>query len=333
MAMLRLCRMLGFLALLGLNLASCTRYEENEPVNPLDKESGPIPALRLTVRNNEPVQIPLDSLISHSEGIGVSFSSPLYGYLDPSEDRKFLTYKPFPDAGNWLVDSVEYQVCRKSGCRKGKLYFVNAEYDPTPPVADTLQLPDAGPFYLGYFSSLEVPVFPSTLAARIQTIRHRYYTCSVQGPDSTHILYFAGGGSTQGTFGFDEVSFLGKTPEGQWVKGRVSFILGDTCEAQARDDAFLVLAESITWLPSQWLTNDGPCFGSLEGHSLRLHPENAAVRKVATNNGIVTDTLINGERRFRYQKTNPAAASDAFWYYLEAGPNQRLTRARIRLTF
>lgn len=311
---------------------ACTRVKESEPVLPVDTTKAPLPVLSLGVKEDSSATIDLSSILPQNEPYTLQFGTLLHGEIVMQAGGKSLQYKS--KSTGWKSDSTTYQFCRKGICRTGFLKVINLDFKDSVMVSDTTLIPDVGPFYMGYLSSLEETLVPAGVNGKIISLTHLYYTANIQTPDSTKILYYSAGGGTAGTFGFDDVTYLIKAENGDVYKGRFGIIIGDTCEAQARNDTYQVTGNSMTWLASTWFQNDEPCFSTEENYQIRISPDTYTdYLKLPTPNGEITDTIEAGVQKLKYRRTNLSATGDTFWYYVKAGFNNRITRARIQLVF
>jgi hypothetical protein len=88
-------------------------------------------------------------------------------------------------------------------------------------------------------------------------------------------------------------------------------------------------------LPLVWFENDKPCSFDEDIYkiTLRLNSYNPPFA-MATKVGVIADVVSTGnQKQFRYKRKNVSASDDVFFYYLKAGTNNRITRARIKLKF
>jgi len=311
---------------------SCSKIKEKDPILPVDTTTAAMPSLSLSVEEDSSVSLDLNPILPHNEPYTLQFGTLLHGKIMVEDGGKRLRYKS--TSTGWKSDSTGYEFCRKGRCRTGVFKVINLNYVPVV-VADTIIIPSIGPFYIGYLSSLEETLVPAGITGKLISLTHNYYTATIQESDSTKFLYFSGGGGTVGTFGFDDITYVVKASNGDLYKGGFEIVMGDTCgEARARNDPFDITGNTKTWLPAEWFANDQPCDFVEDNYNIRIslnaYTDNLTVQ---TPNGEVTDTMVAGVQQLQYKRTNLSASEDTFWYYVKAGFNQRITRAKVKLRF
>jgi len=339
------------LAWIWVLLFSCSSFEEGKPIIPDDTTTVSLPFLKLAVADTGSGIIKLDSIIAADEVYTLTFGVLKFGRIVLENAGRTVRY--VSSAKGWKIDSTDYEICRKGRCRKGIFRVTNVNFkvdsvvNPEDSVIvpeDTIinpgdtnasQLPNLGPVYVESFGSADVSVSQLGFNGKFISIKHSYYTTNIQGADSSSILYFAGGGGTVGNFGFDDVFYTIKTTGGEIKKGKIEFIIGDTCEAQARNNSFTLTGNSSQWQASVWFENDKPCSFTENQFKLRLKLNPYGLPySMATEAGIVTDAVsIGNQQYFKYKRTNTSGNTDTFFYYLQAGSNNRISRARILLKF
>jgi len=314
---------------LWLALASCTEIEQIIPSAPIDTTSTELPFISASVLGIDSVEVDLSPSIVANEPFSVSFSSFQHGRMVLREGKKFR-YISLTE--RWVADSGFYDICQTGNCKRGKIKVRNNRIFTDSVV---ISLPELSPYYIPYLGSQEVYLIPPGRSGKVISLSHNAFTASVIGPDSTRMVYFAASGiSNPFLLGFDDVTFQIKTIGDTILKGSFKVILGDTCEAQARDNAFMLTGSNAEWNTMDWAANDEPCFAPLEDFKIKIHPSvYSNYIKVNTPQGILTDTLIGGEQKLLYKRTNPAATEDVFPYYLLANSTNRLSRAWIRIKF
>ncbi len=318
------------LSAIGLfGILSCTEIEQTLPKPPADTSSAPLPKLELSVEGADSALLDFSPIIAANEPFSLSFTAFQHGrvVLRTGNIVRYISNNE-----RWSTDSGYYDYCQRGNCRRGLIRIVNSQV-----FSDSVVLPLAtlGPFYLAYFGSQDFNLIPTGRTGKITSIVHNYFTANIVVPDSMRLLYFAGGGM-QGPYlmGFDDVNYRIKTPGDTIFTGKVYFVLGDTCEAQARPDSFQVSGNQAQWTAGQWALNDEPCFAPLEDYKIRIQINPYSnFQSIQTPNGVLVDTLVNAQQVLKYTRINLAAREDIFPYYLLSNSNNRLTRAWIKLKF
>ena len=318
-----------------LSQYACSDLKEKDPVLPVDTATVSMPALSILVKEDSSVSLDLSTILPQNEPYTLQFGALLHGEILVENGGKQLRYKS--TSTGWKSDSTGYEFCRKGRCRNGIFKVNNLDFIPIiidPIIPETLALAPIGPFYLEFLSSFEDTIVPLNISGKLISLTHNYYIANIQGPDSTRILYFSAGGGTVGTYGFDDITYIIKASNGKLYKGGFEMILGDTCEAQARNDSFSVTGNSMTWPASNWFENDQPCFGTEDNYQIRISLATYGTDlTINTGKGLLTDTMEAGIQKLKYTRTNLSATEDSFWYYVKAGFNQRITRAKVKLKF
>lgn len=319
------------LAVVGLiSLVRCTEIQQPLPKAPVDTTSAPLPQVSVTVSGQDSADLDFSGIIKANEPFSLSFGAFQHGkvVLRAGNVVRYISTE-----GRWKADSGYYDYCQKGNCRRGKIKVGNNNHTTT----DTIwvQMPNLGPFYATYLGSVEVNLIPPGRTGKIISMTHSFFTAQIVAPDSVKVLYFAGGGgSSPFSMGFDDIRYQVRTANDTIFYGTVPLVLGDTCEAQARDDAYTVLNGQRTFLPEEWAVNDEPCFAPLENYRVMVKPESyTGSLRISTPNGTLSDTLIGAEQRLVYRRQNQTATQDTFLYYLLDMNTNRLSRAYIRLTF
>jgi hypothetical protein len=319
------------LIVLGLfSLMACTEIEQPLPKPPADTSSAPLPSLALSVEGADSALLDFSPIIAANEPFTLSFSAFQHGRI-VLRTGNVVRYISSNDE-RWAADSGYYDYCQRGNCRRGQIRIVNRQvYSDSVIVA----LPHLGPFYLAYLSSQDFNLIPTGRTGKITSIAHSYFTANIVAPDSVKLLYFAASG-VQGPYlmGFDDVQYRIKTIGDTIFTGTLSLVLGDTCEAQARPDSFLVSGNQSQWSAAQWAVNDEPCFAPLDDYKIRIRvaPYGEYLR-IPTTNGILVDTVINDQQVLKYTRTSQAATQDSFPYYLLSNATNRLSRAWVKLKF
>jgi len=310
-------------------ILSCTKIEQTLPKLPVDTSTAALPKLELKMEGTDSTVLDFSSIIAANEPFSLSFTLFQHGRIVV---RAGNIVRYISNEERWTADSGHYDYCQKGHCRRGFIQIRNSKI-----FKDSIVIPltNLGPFYLAYFGSKDFNLIPTGRTGKISSIDHNYFTANIVAPDSVQLLYVANGG-VQGPYlmGFDDVYYRIKTTGDTVFTGKVSFVLGDTCDAQARPDSFQVSGNQAQWSAGQWVLNDEPCFAPLENFKIRIqvNPYGESL-SIQTQNGVLVDTLVNGQQVLKYTRTNLAANQDVFPYYLLSNSNNRLTRAWIKLKF
>jgi hypothetical protein len=233
----------------------------------------------------------------------------------------------------WIRDSFSVRICREGVCREWRRRVQNA----APILADTqILMPERQPYYLLYASTLVRKLVPDGTNGKLVRIKHRFYTATIQDPDSTRMFYFSGGGTIY-NYGYDDIEYLIRKENDQFVRGSFSLIIGDTTEAKARPDSFsLPEGENMIILsgPQIW-NNDQNEDGSETQFQIRIqeNPDYSSNFEILLPDCRIMDFQENGIQKIRITRTNPLASTVTLPYYLKAGTNGRITRSTIRLRF
>jgi len=314
---------IGLFGMLG-----CTKIEQTLPKLPADTSTAALPKLELKVEGTDSTVLDFSSIIAADEPFSLSFTPFQHGRIVVRAGNivRYISNKE-----PWTADSGYYNYCQR-GCRRGFILIRNSKV-----FIDSIVIPqkNLGPFYLTYFQSKDFNLIPTGRTGKITSIVHNYFTVNIVAPDSVKLLYVANGG-VQGPYlmGFDDLYYRIKTIGDTVLKGKISFVLGDTCDAQARPDSFLVSGNQAQWSAGQWVLNDEPCFAPLENFKIRIqvNPYGESLN-IQTQDGVLVDTLVNGQQVLKFTRTNLAANQVIFPYYLLSNSNNRLTRAWIKLKF
>jgi len=318
------------LTAIGLfGMLSCKKIEQTLPKLPADTSTAALPKLELTVEGIDSTVLDFSPIVSADEPFVLTFSAFKHGRVVL---RTGNVVRYISNEERWTADSGYYDYCQKGHCRRGFIKIRNSKI-----FKDSIVIPltNLGPFYLAYFGSKDFNLIPTGRIGKITSIVHHYFTANIVAPDSVQLLYVANNGN-QGPYrmGFDDVYYRIKTQGDTILTGKLSLVLGDTCDAQARPDSFQVSGNQAQWSASQWVLNDEPCFAPLEDYKIRIqvNPYGESL-SIQTQNGVLVDTLVNGQQVLKYTRTNLAANQDVFPYYLLSNSNNRLTRAWIKLKF
>jgi len=236
------------------------------------------------------------------------------------------------DHNQWKRDSFTVRICREGVCREWIRRVVNRV------PSDTLVLsPETQPYYLLYGSTLIRKLVPDSINGKLVRIKHRFYTPSIQAPDSIRMLYFSGGSGTLLNYGYDDIEYLIRRENQTYIRGNFSLVLGDTTEAKARPDSFYVPAGQDVFVlnASQIWENDQNQDGNETQFQIRIfeNPDYGNEAELTTTDGRFRDFVQGGVQKIEFTRTNPQAKLVTFTYYLRAGTNNRITRSSLQLRF
>jgi len=320
-----------FLLLVGWNY-SCTQIENQQPLSSFEKESGDLPAFNIQLDSTRLGQTIRFDSIAQGGNFSLAFTPLTSGKIKIIDNGLAVEIK-MPKT-NWKTDCTEYTICKNSVCRKGKIVLKNGSFRPE--VVDTnsdcLSLL-VRTFYLPFLGSVEVKnLFPGMLGL-IDSLKTDHYSFQKQG-DSL-VVFVAAGNNQPEDWAWDTLRYRASSNSNCYL-GKVAFIIGDTCEAHARSDVFNLPTGNALWADSDWTNNDQGCNTLLGSYQTRIqYPDfdYGNFVKTITKAGILTDTLIGGNQHHKYQRMNPSAIEDGFYYYFKNLSSNRVTKAWIRITF
>ena len=138
---------------------------------------------------------------------------------------------------------------------------------------------------------------------------------------------------------FRSVCYKATSLSGQCYRAKIAIIIGDTCEAHARDDFFFIPTGNALWPETALTANDKGCnnlVGSNQTRTPYLPPldwEYGNYKSMNTTNGVLIDTLVGGVQHYKYRRTNSLANEDDFTYYFKNLTTSRVTKARVKINF
>lgn len=330
-------KIIYFLFALALSGMACTKIADQQPVSSFEKETGPLPWLTLSLDSNHLSQTIRFDSIAQGGNFSVQFTSLSHGKIRIVENGQSVQIQM--NAGNWKADSSQYTICKSGVCRIGEIRLVNRSYkanDTIPNPLDTScsELPLRS-IYLAFEAVFQVQnIFPFGGKGTIDSIKTQFYPAQNMG-DSI-IRYQAGGVVLDHKTAWDTIRYQLKATNRQCWTGKIAVVIGDTCEAHARNDVFHLSSGNALWPESQLTSNDQGCnnlLGTFQTRSQYPDFDYGNYLQQNTRNGMLTDTLIGGNQHYKYQRTNPSATEDGFYYYFKNLISGRVTKAWVRIRF
>lgn len=318
------------LVMTGLWMMSCSGWEEERPLFP----AVPDPLVDwnqdLVINGIGSVVFKADSGFPADKPYTLEVFGAKHG-TNRIEDQGRIRFEI--NNAKWQRDSFSVRICREGVCRQ----WIRRVRNTAPILADTQVLQtEVRPYYLLYGSTLNRKLVPDGTNGKLVRVKHRFYTATIQAPDSTRLFYFSGGGTLY-NYGYDDIEYLIREDNGKFIRGNYSLIIGDTTEAQARPDSFLVPAgtEEFTLQGAQILDNDQNSDGSETQFQIRIqeNPDYGDNLEINLADCRMLDFKESGTQKIRITRTNPQADTITLRYYLRAGSNGRITRSTIRLRF
>ena len=234
---------------------------------------------------------------------------------------------------NWAKDSGSVTVCQGGGCAMRTVVVTNSLYAPAAAVVAlgttrVVAVAGLGTVTLANLQGLE----PGAVLDQVSGYLH---LASISA-DSLRIQYGAVGGLAQGYYiGWDQLSYRVRRTGGLgYYTGTVQIVIPDTTTLpQARPDVVTLPSLPASLPHSQLLANDLANGGAAAtSPTLRLSWQLPALARLATQAGVLADTLLNGQPSLYYRRTNPAARADTLTYYMQDGADDRITKAKLILS-
>lgn len=233
---------------LGLLWAfSCTRVTEEPGVVPFEKQTGPLPLFSVEVDSIHRTQTLRFDSIAQGGNFNLTFTPFRFGKIRIVENGRAVQLQM--DTGRWQKDSSQYTICKNAVCRSGWLWVRNKSYVPAP--VDTTDTTDTLPvgcitlatrtLYLNFSATLEVKnLFPSGARGTLDSLKAGIYQVTNQGDSSLLYATHPLPDPDEELWAWDTVYYKGHSLSGQCYRGKIAFMIGDTCEAHARPDELSV---------------------------------------------------------------------------------------------
>jgi hypothetical protein len=322
-------RSIHFVPFLLLLLVACTRIEDQQPKGTFETDKGPLPAFSLQLDSTGSGLIRFDS-IAQGGNFSVSFTPMAHARLRIIENGHALQIQAL--GGNWEKDSTRYIIVKNNVRREGNIVLRNRQFVPDPVNTDCILLP-IRTFYLPFLGSVEIRNLVPSGTPTLDSIRVDFW--SFQNEGDSILTFLAAGGTNEQSWAWDTIRYQAHNNAGQCFKGKLAFVIGDTCEAHARNDLFTFPSGKSLFPETDLTQNDKGCNNVLGPHQTRTATEfdYGNYKLMNTQNGILVDTLVNGNQFYRYQRTNTSATEDGFIYYFKDLVSQRVTKAWVRIKF
>ena len=324
---------------------SCTRITDDPTPSqiPFEEQTGPLPELVVAVDSVHLSQTVRFDSIAQGGNFSVQFTPLRFGKIKIVENGKAVQVQM--DTGRWEKDSSQYTICKNSVCRAGWMRIKNSGYKPLPvDTTDTLQTGcitlATRTLYMNFSFSLNIRnLFPTGVKGTIDSLSADLYQVSKTNDSTLRYTTNPLSDPDEPNWAFDTIRYKATSLSGQCYKAKIAFILGNTCEPEARDDLFTLPTGNALWAESALTVNDTGCLGQLGNYQTRtpytpLETWNYGNYKVLnTRFGILTDTLVDNIQHYKYQRTNSSATEDGFTYYFKNLVTGRATKAWVRIKF
>ncbi len=327
----------ALVALLGFALAACSTVEK-DPVTPVDVFSQPIGRLEVQADTTGKAIISLRSL-KVDQSIPFLFKSRdfKHGSFVALQDSLFQ-FVP-TDRSNWEADSGTVILSQDGKSKEGFVKILNKKKQPVWPVTfiTGTPVPDMPVVYLesGDSRNFDNVNGLSETGAIIDSIWGFMHVATVNSA-KTRITYLAQGG--QGNFlnfGTDFIYYRIKRTNGQYFRGMIPVIIGDTCLARARNEEQTLPSGSGLLSVSTLAANDLGCLNVTATSPVlyRLEPLTyTGKKKINTQFGQIRDTVDAGSNpAFYYKRFATGTQPDTTFIFLEEGPDKRITRSQLIL--
>ncbi len=322
--------------LIWIALSCDNKIKDLQPVSDFEKSRDPLPAFQFSITASRSQVISFDS-IAQGGNFTISFTPLLHGRISNLSDGKSILLTL--DASNWKKDSTEYTIMKNSVARTGTIVLFNSLFRPdtlVPEPVDTAcsALPDKKLFLDFNTLTTIVDLFPDTFQGNVDSFSAAIYSVSIMTGNG-RLSYLANPASQDQNWAFDTVWYKLKARNRKCFTGKVLITLGDTCEPQAREDVVPVPSGSLIFPETLLTQNDKGCNNSLGSYITRTAKDfdYGNYKVMNTNNGVLTDTLINGSQHYKYVKTVTSATDDLFEYYFKNLNSGRVTKAKVKLSF
>jgi len=316
----------------------CSKVEDLQPQSDFEKSTDSLPAIKFDLDSTGSKVVQFDSIAQ-----GGNFSISLTGFkhckLKIQNQGKTILVEA--QGKNWKKDSSNYTICKNNHCRDGVIFLTNKQYYKDSviikPVDSCVILPFRHQHSENFGDQAFISDFllPPGVNATINTVSVlNFYGYKY----SDNLIYYEAKkvGATQ-KWGFDTISYTLNGSDGKCYKGKIGILIGDTCEASARDDNFIVTNGYREFLEDEFAANDKDCNGNISlAFTTRSTPAfaTATVQNTASGFGSLDEGTVNQtsiKRLFKYTRTNPSATKDIFPYYFKNLNSGRVTKAWVYL--
>jgi hypothetical protein len=327
----------ALVALLGFALAACSTVEK-DPVTPVDIFSQPIGRIEVQADTTGKAIITLRSLkVDQSKPFLFKTRDFKHGSFVPLQDSLFQ-YVP-TDTSDWVADSGTVVLTQEGRTKEGFVKITNKRKQPVWPVTflTGTPLPDMPIVYMesGDSRNFDNVNGLSETGAIIDSIWGFMHVATVNSA-KTRITYLAQGGLGNFlNFGTDFIYYRVKRTNGQYFRGIIPIIIGDTCLARARNEEQTLPTGTGILSVSTLAANDLGCLNVTATSPVlyRLEPLTySGKKKINTQFGQIRDTVDAGSNpAFYYKRFDTGTQPDTTFIFLEEGPDKRITRSQLIL--
>jgi len=321
------------------SLCSChNSVKDIQPKSDFESTTAPLPQFDLRINSGGSKVLRFDS-IAQGGNFTINFTPMTFARLSPLLDGNGILLTL--DTSNWKKDSTQYTITKNTVSRKGLIYIYNNLYKkdtviiPEPVDTTCSELPDRTvPIRFFDLISEIHSLFPDTFQGKVDSISTNFYQASIINQGAT-IRYLPDPSTQLQKWGFDTLWFKLKARNRKCFTGKLLIVIGDTCEPQARPD-ILTATNGQFLIPETVLTeNDKSCSNMLGVYLTRTQEDfdYGNYKVMNTSNGLLTDTLVNGNQYYKYLKTKPGATEDGFDYYFKNMTTGRTTKAKVTIKF
>lgn len=325
----------ALVALLGFALAACSTVEK-DPVTPLDIFSRPIGRIEVQADTTGKAIISLYSLkVDQSKPFLFKTRDFKHGSFVPLQDSLFQ-FVP-TDRSNWVTDSGTVIVTQNGMTKEGLVRINKLVRQPVWPIT-ILEGTPVSDMPVVYLESGESRNFDNVnglteTGAIIDSIWGFMHVATVNSAKS-RITYLAQGGMGNFlNFGTDFIYYRVKRTNGQYFRGIIPIIIGDTCLARARNEEQTLPSGSGILSVSTLAANDLGCLNVTATSPVvyRLEPLTYTGKKrINTQFGQIRDTVDAGSNAaFYYKRFASGTQPDTTFIFLEEGPDKRITRSQL----
>jgi hypothetical protein len=327
----------ALVALLGIALAACSSVDK-DPVTPVDIFSQPIGRIEVQADTTGKAIVSLSRLkVDQSKPFLFKSRDFKYGSFVALQDSLFQ-FVP-TDRSNWEADSGTVILSQDGKSKEGFVKILNKKKQPVWPVTfiTGTPVPDMPAVYLesGDSRNFDNVNGLSETGAIIDSIWGFMHVATVNSA-KTRITYLAQGGLGNFlNFGTDFIYYRIKRTNGQYFRGMIPIIIGDTCLARARNEEQTLPSGSGILSVSTLAANDLGCLNVTATSPVvyRLEPLTYnGKKKINTQFGQIRDTIDAGNNAaFYYKRFATGTQPDTTFIFLEEGPDKRITRSQLIL--
>lgn len=325
-------------ALLGFAMTACSSVDK-DPVTPVNIFSQPIGRIEVQADTTGKAILSLGSL-------KVDQSKP---FLFKTRDFKHGSFVPFQDSlfqyvptntSDWTADSGMVVLTQEGKSKEGSVKIINKrKQQPVWPVTfiTGTPVPDMPVVYLesGDSRNFDNVNGLSETGAIIDSIWGFMHVATVNSA-KIRITYLAQGGLGNFlNFGTDFIYYRIKRTNGQYFRGMIPVIIGDTCLARARNEKQTLPTGSGILSVSTLAANDLGCLNVMATSPIlyRLEPLTYVGKKrINTQFGQIRDTVdASSNPAFYYKRFATGTQPDTTFIFMEEGPDKRITRSQLIL--